>query len=69
MAGAATDPGKRAASQILRVSLINGVPQSKTQVYGDDGSQLAGASVGVAAGNRLFMGSSLDTKLIACTQK
>ncbi len=66
---AAADHGKRAASQILRVSLINGVPQSKTQVYGDDGSQLAGASVAVAAGNRLFMGSSLDTKLIACSQK
>jgi arylesterase / paraoxonase len=66
---AAADPGKRAASQILRVSLINGVPQSKTQVYGNDGSQLAGASVAVAAGNRLLMGSSLDTKLIACSQK
>ena len=65
----AADPGKRAASQILRVSLINGVPQSKTQLYGNDGSQLAGASVAVAAGNRLFMGSSLDTKLIACSQK
>lgn len=67
--GAATDPGKRAASQILRVSLINGVPQSKAQLYGDDGSQLAGASVAVAAGNRLLMGSSLDGKLLSCTQK
>ncbi len=66
---AAADPGKRAASQILRVSLFNGVPQAKEQVYGGDGSQLAGASVGVAAGNRLLMGSSLDSKLIACSQK
>ena len=66
---AAADPGKRAASQILRASLINGVPQSKAQIYGNDGSQLAGASVAVAAGNRLLMGSSLDTKLIACSQK
>ncbi len=66
---AAADPGKRAGSQILRVSLFNGVPQAKEQVYGGDGSQLAGASVAVAAGNRLLMGSSLDSKLIACSQK
>lgn len=65
----AADPGKRAASQILRVSLFNGVPQAKEQFYGDDGSQLAGASVGVAAGDRLLIGSNLDTQLIACTQK
>lgn len=66
---AAADPGKRAASQILRVSLINGVPQSKIQLYGSDGSQLAGASVAVAAGNRLLLGSSLDGKLLSCSQK
>lgn len=66
---AIADPGERAASQILRVSLINGVPQSKAQVYGNDGSQLAGASVAVAAGNRLLMGSSLDTRLLSCSQK
>ena len=66
---AAADRGKRAASQILRVALVNGVPQSKTQIYGNAGSQLAGASVAVAAGNRLLVGSNLDTRLIACSQK
>jgi len=61
------DPGKRAASQILRVSLLNGVPRTKEQVYGNDGSQLAG--VGVAVGNRLLIGSSLDGRLLSCIQK
>ncbi len=66
---AATDPKKRAASQVLRVSLINDVPRTKEQIYGNDGSQLAGASVAVAAGNRLLMGSSQDGRLLNCTQK
>jgi arylesterase/paraoxonase len=66
---ATADPGKRAASQILRVDLVNGVPQAKGQVYGNDGSALAGASVGLAVGNRLLIGSSLDGRLLDCTQK
>ncbi|HKX64117.1 MAG TPA: hypothetical protein VJM78_02325 [Rhizomicrobium sp.] len=66
---AAADPGKRAASQILRVNLVSGVPRAKEQIYGDDGSQLAGASVGVAAENRLVIGSSLDNRLLSCTRK
>lgn len=66
---ATADPGKRAASQILRVSLADGVPQAKEQIYGSDGSQLAGASVAVMAGNRLLIGSSLDGRLLSCTQK
>ncbi|MBW8708110.1 MAG: ATP-binding cassette domain-containing protein, partial [Alphaproteobacteria bacterium] len=60
------DPSKRAPSQLFRVSLVNGVPQEATQVYGNDGGELAGASVGIAAGNRLLIGSSLDTKLLDC---
>ncbi len=63
------DPGKRAPSQLLRVSLSGGVPQTVEQVYANDGSQIAGASVGVAAGRRLFIGSSLDTRLLDCTAK
>ena len=66
---AAADPGKRAASQILRVNLANGVPQIAGQIYGDDGTQLAGASVSVAAAGRLLVGSSLDGRLISCAQK
>jgi arylesterase/paraoxonase len=66
---AIADSGKRAASQILRVDLVNGVPQTKGQVYGDDGAALAGASVALSAGNRLLIGSSLDNRLLGCTQK
>jgi arylesterase/paraoxonase len=66
---AAADAGKRAASQILRIDLVNGVPQAKGQVYGNDGVQLAGASVAIAAENRLLIGSSLDNRLLGCTQK
>jgi hypothetical protein len=66
---AAADPAKRASSQILRVGLVNGVPRAREQIYANDGSQLAGASVAVAAGSRLFIGSSLDARLLSCTQK
>jgi hypothetical protein len=66
---AVADPAKRASSQILRVGLVNGVPQVREQIYANDGSQLAGASVAVAVGNRLLIGSSLDTRLLSCTQK
>ena len=66
---ATANSGKRAASQLLRVNLVNGVPRAKEQIYGNDGSQLAGASVAVAAQNRLLIGSSLDGRLLSCTQK
>ena len=62
------DPAKRAPSQLLRVSVLNGVPQEAAQVYGNDGSELSGASVGVSADKRLLIGSSLDGKLLDCTQ-
>ena len=62
-----TDPAKRASSQIFRVSLSGGVPQAATQVYGNDGQEIAGASIGVSVGKRLLIGSSLDDKLLDCT--
>ena len=62
------DPRRRAASQILRVSLLGGVPQAVGQAYGNDGSQIAGASVGLSAGQRLLIGSSLDGRLLDCTR-
>jgi arylesterase/paraoxonase len=64
-----TDPAKRASSQIFRVSLSGGVPQAATQVYGSDGQEIAGASIGVSVGKRLLIGSSLDDKLLDCTEK
>jgi arylesterase/paraoxonase len=61
------DPHRRAPSQVLRVSLSGGVPQLAEQVYGNDGSEIAGASIGVSMGKRLLIGSSLDGKLLDCT--
>jgi arylesterase/paraoxonase len=63
------DPGKRASSQLLRLQVMNGVPQGVEQVYGNNGSELAGASVGLPLGNRLLIGSSLDSRLLSCAQK
>ncbi len=63
----AADPLRRASSQILRVSLMNGVPQAAEQAYGNSGSELAGASVGLSADKRLLIGSSLDGRLLDCT--
>jgi hypothetical protein len=62
------NPARGSSSQIFRVSLLNGVPQDATQVYGNDGAQLAGASVAAAVGPRLLMGSSLDKRLLDCKQ-
>jgi arylesterase / paraoxonase len=62
------DPHRRAPSQVFRVSVSGGVPQQVEQVYGNDGSEIAGASVGVSVGKRLLIGSSLDNKLLDCAQ-
>jgi len=63
----AADPAKRAPSQIFRVSLLNGEPQEASPLYGNDGSEIAAASIGAAVGKRLLIGSSLDRKLLDCT--
>ena len=63
----AADPAKRATSQIFRVSLLSGEPQESTQVYGNDGTEISGASIGVSSGKRLLIGSGLDGRLLDCT--
>lgn len=62
------DKGARAPSQLFRVSLSNGEPQEAAQVYGNDGQEIAGASVGATLGKRLLIGSSLDDRLLDCVQ-
>jgi hypothetical protein len=64
-----TKPAQHSASQIFRVTLLNGVPQDATQVYGNDGTEIGGASVAVDVGSRLLMGSSLDRRLLDCKQQ
>lgn len=63
------DAAKPSASEIFRVSLTGGVPQTVTPVYANDGSGIAAASVGAVTGKRLFIGSPLDRKVLACTMQ
>jgi len=65
----AADPAHRSPSQIFRVNLLSGVAQDAVQVYGNDGSQIAAASVAAAVGKHLLIGSSLDGKLLDCTAR
>jgi hypothetical protein len=59
------DPHKRASSQIFRVRLDG---EDTQQVYGNAGGEIAGASVALPMGQKLLMGSSLDGRLLLCTQ-
>jgi hypothetical protein len=65
----AADVAKRAPSQVFRISLASGLPQQSEQVYGNDGSEIAAASVAALAGKQLLIGSSLDGRLLACAEK
>ncbi len=60
------DPDARPTSQIFRIAIQSGAPKAAEQVYGNDGSLLAGAQTGAAFGRRLLIGSSLDGKLLDC---
>lgn len=63
------EPGTKASSQILRISLANGVPGEVTQVYGNAGDEIAGAGAVAVGGNHLLIGSALDAKLLDCIMK
>ena len=65
----AADPQARDSSQVFRVSLLNGAPQDSSQIYGNDGKEIAAASVAVSSAQGLLIGSSLDNKLLNCTAK
>jgi arylesterase/paraoxonase len=64
-----TEPGTKASSQILRVSMANGAPGDAGQVYGNDGSEIAGAGAVAVEGNHLLIGSAPDRKLLDCAAK
>jgi len=62
----ADDP---AASQIFKVTMGGGVPQSAEPVYTNMGREIGAASIGALIGKRLIIGSGLDSKLLDCTLK
>lgn len=61
-----SDPTKPAPSEIFRVSVANGIPQSATPVYVNMGQQIGGSSVGAVADGHLLIGSPIDTKILNC---
>lgn len=61
------DPHKPAPSQVFRIALANGIPQSATAVYTDLGQGIGGSSVAAVSGYRMFIGSPLDNHILDCT--
>lgn len=59
--------GAKASSQVLRVNLANGAPQSSETVYANAGGEIAGAGAVAVAGRRVLIGSAPDSKLLDCT--
>jgi hypothetical protein len=42
------------------------VPQSYDTIFADDGSRIGGASTAAIVGDKLIIGSALDSKLVEC---
>ena len=60
------DPARPAPSQVFRVTVRGGVPQSVSLVYANRGDEIGAASAAALAGGHLFIGSTLDDKLLDC---
>lgn len=63
------DPSKPAPSEVFRVTLRDGIPQSAALVYADLGHAIGGASVAAVIGKRMLIGSPLDDKILDCTMR
>jgi arylesterase/paraoxonase len=66
MAAWRSDPSRPAPSQIFKVTLAGGIPQSATAVYTNLGGEIGGSSVAAVTGNRMLIGSPFDTKILDC---
>lgn len=61
----ASDPSKPSPSQIFKVSVDpQGLPREAMLVF--SGNEIAAASVGILARDRLLIGSVLDPKILSC---
>jgi arylesterase/paraoxonase len=67
MAAFRADPHQPAPSQIFRIVLVNGIPQSATAVYTDLGQGIGGSSVAAVSGRRMLIGAPLDNHILDCT--
>jgi arylesterase/paraoxonase len=66
MAAFRDDPAKPAPSDVFKVTLAGGVPQSATAVFVDDGKRIGGSSVAAVDGRTLLIGSPLDYHILDC---
>jgi arylesterase/paraoxonase len=60
------DPSKPSPSQIFRVTVAGGIPQTAVPIYTNLGRQIGAASVGATADGHLFIGSIFDPKILDC---
>ena len=67
MAAFRADPHQPAPSQVFRITLAGGIPQSATAVYTDLGTGIGGSSVAAVTGNRMLIGAPLDNHILDCT--
>ena len=66
MAAYSKDASKPAPSEVFKVSVHNGVPQSATLVYANMGEEIGGSSVGAVSDGHLLIGSPFDNKILNC---
>ncbi|HEX4303734.1 MAG TPA: SMP-30/gluconolactonase/LRE family protein [Rhizomicrobium sp.] len=66
MAAYKADKSNIAPSEIFKVTLQNGIPQSAALIYADLGGAISGSSVAAVTGHRLLIGSPYDTKILDC---
>lgn len=60
------DPAKPSPTEVLKIAVDHGVPQSATPVYVNPGKEIGAGSVGVAAEGNLYIGSIFDAKILRC---
>ena len=66
LVGYMSDPSKPSPSEVYRVVVKDGIPQSAARVYANPGQQIGAASVGAVAQGHLFIGSIFDPKILDC---
>ena len=66
MAAYRNNPSRPAPSEIFRVGVQNGIPQSASLVYANMGGEIGASSVGATADGHLLIGSPFDNKILDC---
>ena len=60
------NPSKPSPSEIFRIAVHDGVPQTASLVYANMGEEIGAASVGATADGHLLIGSPFDDKFLDC---